>query len=147
MAHVLMAHPEFTELFERVITADKITRSKPDPECYLLAARELQMEVDVCCVFEDSFSGIEAGRRAGMKVVGLATTNPREKIQDKVDGVLSDFTGCVYDEFIGLMERWSKVCKVHKVHKVTGVLRVILNGNSELPLTKHLQGSKDLIDL
>lgn len=49
MAHVLMAHPEFTELFERVITADKITRSKPDPECYLLAARELQMEVDVCC--------------------------------------------------------------------------------------------------
>ena len=40
-----------------------------------------------------------------------------------------------------------KVHKVHKVHKVTGVLRVILNGNSELPLTKHLQGSKDLIDL
>lgn len=105
MAHVLMVHPEFTELFERVITADKITRSKPDPECYLLAARELQMEVDICCVFEDSFSGIEAGRRAGMKVVGLATTNPREKIQDKVDRVLSDFTGCVYDEFIGLMER------------------------------------------
>lgn len=105
MAHVLMAHPEFTELFERVITADKITRSKPDPECYLLAARELQMEVDVCCVFEDSFSGIEAGRRAGMKVVGLATTNPREKIQDKVDWVLSDFTGCVYDEFIDLMEK------------------------------------------
>ena len=105
MAHVLMAHPEFTELFERVITADKITRSKPDPECYLLAARELQMEVDVCCVFEDSFSGIEAGRRAGMKVIGLTTTNPREKIQDKVDWVLSDFTGCVYDEFIGLMER------------------------------------------
>ena len=86
-----------------MITADKITRSKPDPECYLLAARELQMEVDVCCVFEDSFSGIEAGRRAGMKVIGLTTTNPREKIQDKVDWVLSDFTGCVYDEFVSLM--------------------------------------------
>ena len=38
-----------------------------------------------------------------MKVVGLATTNPREKIQDKVDRVLSNFTGCVYDEFVSLM--------------------------------------------
>ena len=105
MAYVLRVHPEFAELFECMITADKITRSKPDPECYLLAARELQIEPDDCCVFEDSFSGIEAGQRAGMKVVGLATTNPREKIQDKVDRVLSDFTGCVYDEFIDLMEK------------------------------------------
>ena len=77
MAYVLRVHPEFAELFECMITADKITRSKPDPECYLLAARELQIEPDDCCVFEDSFSGIEAGQRAGMKVVGLATTNPR----------------------------------------------------------------------
>ena len=100
MAHVLMAHPEFTELFERVITADKITRSKPDPECYLLAARELQMEVDVCCVFEDSFSGIEAGRSAGMQVVGLATTNPREKIQDKVDGEMCIRDSPVSDELL-----------------------------------------------
>ena len=98
MAYVLRVHPEFAELFECMIT-----RSKPDPECYLLAARELQIEPDDCCVFEDSFSGIEAGQRAGMKVVGLATTNPREKIQDKVDRVLSDFTGCVYDEFVSLM--------------------------------------------
>ena len=103
MAYVLRVHPEFAELFECMITADKITRSNPDPECYLLAARELQIEPDDCCVFEDSFSGIEAGQRAGMKVVGLATTNPREKIQDKVNRVLSDFTGCVYDEFVSLM--------------------------------------------
>ena len=40
-----------------------------------------------------------------MKVIGLTTTNPREKIQDKVDWVLSDFTGCVYDEFISLMRK------------------------------------------
>ncbi len=57
MAYVLMAHPEFTELFERVITADKITRSKPDPECYLLAARELQIEPDDCCVSKILFPG------------------------------------------------------------------------------------------
>lgn len=41
-----------------------------------------------------------------MKVVGLAThESEREDTGIKVDWVLSDFTGCVYDEFIGLMER------------------------------------------
>lgn len=99
MSYVLKAHPEFTEYFERMITADKVTKSKPDPECYLLAARELQVETDVCCVLEDSFAGIEAGRNARMKVVGLATTNPAEKIQGMVDWVLPDFTGYTYDEF------------------------------------------------
>ena len=103
MSYALKAHPEFTEYFERMITADKITKSKPDPECYLLAARELQMETDVCCVFEDSFAGIEAGRNARMKVVGLATTNPAEKIQGMVDRVLPDFTGYTYDEFEDLI--------------------------------------------
>jgi HAD hydrolase, family IA, variant 3 len=103
MSYALKAHPEFTEYFERMITADKITKSKPDPECYLLAAKELQMETDVCCVFEDSFAGIEAGRNARMKVVGLATTNPAEKIQGMVDRVLPDFTGYTYDEFEDLI--------------------------------------------
>lgn len=103
MSYALKAHPEFTEYFERMITADKVTKSKPDPECYLLAARELQMETDVCCVLEDSFAGIEAGRNARMKVVGLATTNPAEKIQGMVDRVLSDFTGYTYDEFEDLI--------------------------------------------
>lgn len=103
MSYVLKAHPEFTGYFERMITADKITKSKPDPECYLLAAKELQMETDVCCVFEDSFAGIEAGRNARMKVVGLATTNPAEKIQGMVDRVLSDFTGYTYDAFEDLI--------------------------------------------
>lgn len=104
MSYALKAHPEFTELFERIITADKVTKSKPDPECYLLAAKQLQMETDVCCVFEDSFAGMEAGRNAKMKVVGLATTNPREKIEGRVDQVLSDFTRCTYDAFESFMD-------------------------------------------
>ncbi len=104
MSYALKAHPEFTEYFERIITADKITKSKPAPECYLLAAKELQMETDVCCVFEDSFAGIEAGRNARMKVVGLATTNAKEKIEGMVDRVIADFTGCSYDGFVDLMD-------------------------------------------
>ncbi len=103
MSYVMKAHPEVSTLFECMITANKITRSKPNPECYLLAARELQAEVENCYVFEDSFSGIEAGRNAGMKVIGLSTTNPKEKIEDKVNVVIPDFTGDVYEVFMNLM--------------------------------------------
>lgn len=92
MRHVYRAHPELKDMFDQIVTADRITRSKPDPEGYLLAARELGMKEKECVVFEDSFSGLEAGRRAGMKVIGLATTNPAAEIRDKADLVIPDFT-------------------------------------------------------
>jgi beta-phosphoglucomutase-like phosphatase (HAD superfamily) len=41
-------------------------------------------------VFEDSLAGLEAGRRSGAKVVGVATTNSREKIADKADFVVDN---------------------------------------------------------
>lgn len=91
MQNVYRLHPEVKKVFDIIVTADKITRSKPDPECYLLAASELGMKKEECVVFEDSFSGLEAGRRAEMKVVGLATSNPAEKIADKADVVVPDF--------------------------------------------------------
>lgn len=100
MQNVYRLHPEVKKVFDVIITADKITRSKPDPECYLLAARELGMKKEECVVFEDSFSGLEAGRRAEMKVVGLATSNPAEKIADKADVVVSDFRGLSFTDIL-----------------------------------------------
>lgn len=91
MQNVYRLHPEVKKVFDVIVTADKITRSKPDPECYLLAASELGVKKEECVVFEDSFSGLEAGRRAEMKVVGLATSNPADKIADKADVVIPDF--------------------------------------------------------
>ena len=78
-------------VFDTLVTADRITVGKPDPMCYLLAAADLQAQPDACVVFEDSFSGIQAGKAAGMRVVGLATTNPREAILEQVDAVIPDF--------------------------------------------------------
>lgn len=91
MQNVYRLHPEVKKVFDVIVTADKITRSKPNPECYLLAASELGVKKEECVVFEDSFSGLEAGRRAEMKVVGLATSNPADKIADKADVVIPDF--------------------------------------------------------
>ena len=75
-----------------MVTADRITAGKPDPMCYLLAARDLQVKPGECVVFEDSFSGIQAGTAAGMRVIGVATTNPEKAICDKVSAVIPDFS-------------------------------------------------------
>ena len=49
------------------------------------------LPVTRCVVFEYSFNGLKAGRAAGMKVVGLSTTNAPEQIQDLCDRVIPDF--------------------------------------------------------
>ncbi|MDR0798940.1 MAG: HAD family phosphatase [Dysgonamonadaceae bacterium] len=79
------------DFFDTVVSADRITRGKPDPMCYLLAAKDLGMAPDHCFVLEDSFSGIQSGKSAGMKVIGLATTNPASAIQADCVQVIPDF--------------------------------------------------------
>jgi beta-phosphoglucomutase len=58
-------------LFDAVIDGTRVTNAKPDPEVFLLAARELALEPADCVVFEDAAAGVEAARRAGMRVVGI----------------------------------------------------------------------------
>ena len=99
MANVYREHPELTSMVDRILTSDSFTRSKPDPECFLMGAKVFDTVVDNCVVFEDSFHGLEAARRAGMKIVGLCTTNPREAISDKANVVIDDFTNFTIEDF------------------------------------------------
>lgn len=65
------------------VPADEIQHGKPDPEGFLRAAAQLQVAPQDCVVFEDTRPGIEAGLRAGMKVVGLLTTCSAQQLQHK----------------------------------------------------------------
>ncbi len=67
--------------FRAFVSAEDVSRGKPDPEGYLLGAYHLGLSSDRCVVFEDAPLGVEAGRRAGMYVVGLATTHPAEALR------------------------------------------------------------------
>ncbi|HEX6619642.1 MAG TPA: HAD-IA family hydrolase, partial [Solirubrobacteraceae bacterium] len=58
-----------------LVTPERLSRGKPDPEGYLLAARELGAAPADCVVFEDAPAGVTAGRAAGMHVVGITTTH------------------------------------------------------------------------
>jgi mannitol-1-/sugar-/sorbitol-6-phosphatase len=65
-----------------LITADRLRRGKPDPEGYLLAARELGADPSECVVLEDAPAGVQAGRAAGMRVVALLTTHAPEDLAE-----------------------------------------------------------------
>lgn len=59
---------------EILVSAEDVTNGKPDPEPYLKGARLLKVEPTKCIVVEDALNGIQAGRAARMKVIGVATT-------------------------------------------------------------------------
>lgn len=59
-----------------VVTFDDVTRGKPDPEPFLLAARLLGVDPTKCLVFEDAPAGLTAARAAGCTTVAVAGTHP-----------------------------------------------------------------------
>lgn len=93
MESVYRYQPRFKELFDAILTSEDFSRSKPDPDCYLKAAARFNVSPEACIVFEDSFNGLKSGRAAGMRVVGLATTNSAEAIAPYSDIQISDYNG------------------------------------------------------
>ena len=104
MANAYRAHPELLTLVDEILTADRFMHSKPHPECFLMGAKVFDSDIENCIVFEDSFHGLEAGNRAGMKVIGLATTNPASAIEDKATLVIPDFVGFTYEKMMRVLD-------------------------------------------
>ncbi len=100
MESVYAKIPEFQSLFDKILTAEMFKKGKPNPDCYLLGAKVFYAKIEDCIVFEDSFHGLQAGRSANMKVVGLSTTNPKEKIIDKADIVIEDFENITIEQLL-----------------------------------------------
>ncbi len=87
MQSLYSQHPEFPTLFDHIITGDMVTKAKPDPDCYLMGAKLLGIDIKDCIVVEDSRNGLIAGRESGARVIGIATTLSREAVNE-----LSDMT-------------------------------------------------------
>jgi beta-phosphoglucomutase family hydrolase len=60
--------------FRVVMDGHDVQKPKPDPEIYLKTAENLKISPRNCIVFEDSYSGVDAAKAAGMRVVGVSTT-------------------------------------------------------------------------
>lgn len=72
---------------EVMVTAERVSASKPDPEGFLKGAAELGHSAADCLVFEDSAAGIAAGRAAGMRVVGVGARAAAERPTAHVDSL------------------------------------------------------------
>lgn len=77
---------------EKLVTADQVTRGKPDPEPFLTGAALLGVAPTDCVVFEDSSSGAEAGRAAGCTVVATTFSHPAESL-NAAHYLVRDLTG------------------------------------------------------
>ncbi|OME51529.1 beta-phosphoglucomutase [Paenibacillus odorifer] len=70
-AEFILNKLNITDLFDAVVDGNKVSLAKPDPEVFLIAAQEIGLQPDECVVFEDAEAGVQAGKAAGMKVVGI----------------------------------------------------------------------------
>ena len=87
--------------FSAIANGDMVKKAKPSPEIFLKAASLLNLEPSECVVFEDSFAGVEAARRAGMKVIVLATTFARSEHKD-YDILIDDFTQITAEQVVNI---------------------------------------------
>ena len=91
MQQVYDQHPNFKVLFDHVFTAEDFAKSKPDPYCYLLGASYFGVRPTECVAFEDSTSGFKSVKSAGMPLVGLATSNSVEVINQYTKVIIPNY--------------------------------------------------------
>ncbi|MDE7473290.1 MAG: HAD family phosphatase [Muribaculaceae bacterium] len=101
MDYLKRQQSDLLNMFDVIITGSMVQKSKPDPEGYLLAAKKVGEEIIDCYVFEDSIQGVEAGKRSGATVIGVATTNPAEKLMPFANEIIKDFKSDEIYEIIG----------------------------------------------
>lgn len=101
IGHLRSQHPWLLDMFDVVIDASQVTRSKPDPQGYLMAAAALGVAAADCIVFEDSIQGLKAGRASGARVVGIATTYPAAELYGLADRVVESIADLDADDLYG----------------------------------------------
>ncbi len=94
-------HTGLRDYFPVIVDDTMVTQGKPDPEVYLLSAEQLKVPPAHCIVFEDAILGIQAGKNAGMYVVGVATTHTREELNStEADYVVDNFEGLTLESLL-----------------------------------------------
>ncbi|AUP80717.1 beta-phosphoglucomutase [Flavivirga eckloniae] len=70
-APLILKQVGLLERFEAIVDGNDVTKAKPDPEVFLIAAKKLNLSSEKCIVFEDAIAGIEAANKANMVSVGI----------------------------------------------------------------------------
>jgi beta-phosphoglucomutase len=73
--------------FDSIVDGNHVTKAKPDPEVFLIAANDLKMNPEDCIVFEDSVAGVQAANIANMISIGIGDKN----VLHEADYIFKDF--------------------------------------------------------
>ena len=87
-APLILEKIKLAQYFEVVVTGNEITKSKPDPEVFLLAAERLGVKPAHCLVIEDAEAGVEAARRADMRVFGIGPADRFPKLSNRAENTI-----------------------------------------------------------
>jgi beta-phosphoglucomutase len=89
----MLAALDLRAFFQATACAEDVERGKPDPQIYFVAASRLECAAEHCVVVEDAPAGIEAARRAGMRVVGVRFTHAAldaDRVVDSLEELADD---------------------------------------------------------
>lgn len=96
----LLARFAILDHFSTIVTGDDVSKGKPDPEIYRLAASRLGLSPENLVVVEDAISGIRAGKAAGMRCVAVARNgNADSLLAVGAELVITDFNGPLLSTF------------------------------------------------
>ena len=74
--------------FDVIVDGNSVTKAKPDPEVFLMAAKKMNLSPSNCIVFEDAVAGIEAANTANMISIGIGD----KKVLSQANYIFKDFT-------------------------------------------------------
>lgn len=97
-ARYIIEKVDVKDMFDAVVDGTDVSKAKPDPEVFLIAAKLLNIEPENCVVFEDSVAGVQAANTAKMISIGIGS----EEVLGEADYVFKDFTE-ISEKFINTL--------------------------------------------
>ncbi|MDC9721221.1 MAG: beta-phosphoglucomutase [Urechidicola sp.] len=70
-ARMILTQLDLIDLFDAIVDGNDVSKAKPDPEVFLIAAKKLNANPNDCVVIEDAIAGVEAANVAGMTSIGI----------------------------------------------------------------------------
>lgn len=89
-------------MFEAIVSAEDVTRGKPDPQVFLLAAARVGIPPARCVVVEDAVAGVQAALNGGMKALAVTTNHTREALRH-ADLVIDSLAEMTPEDFLTLL--------------------------------------------
>jgi len=87
-ARQILEKVDLLKQFDAIVDGNDVSKAKPDPEVFLIAAKALNIKPEDCIVFEDSVAGVQAANTANMISIGIG----EENVLHEADYVFSNFT-------------------------------------------------------